>query len=156
MTDDQPGTPGQPPQQPPPQQPPAQPPPAQPPPTGQPPVQPQPGQQGPGNGLAVAALVCGIVGAVLFWTLFGGLILGALGIIFGAIARKRATDDPRVPHKGLATAGLILGIVTVIGTIILWFAVINEAEDDIDDINESIEQFNEDFESDFDTQFTTP
>jgi hypothetical protein len=147
---EQPGPPGQggQPPQPPPTPPPA---PQQPAPGGQPPV-----QQSPGNGLAVAALVCGIVGAVLFWTLFGGLILGALGIIFGAIARKRTTDDPRIPHRGLATAGIILGVITVLGTVILWFAVINEAEEDIDDFNEAFEEANEDFESDFETDFNTP
>jgi hypothetical protein len=120
------------------------------------PVQPQPGQERPGNGLAVAALVCGIVGAALFWTLFGGVILGVLAIIFGAIGRKRADEDPRVPHRGLAVAGLIIGAVTVVGTVVLWFAVINEAEEDLDDFNEAFEEANEDFESDFETDFSTP
>ena len=38
----------------------------------------------PTSGFAVASLVCGIVGL-----LFAGIILGALAIVFGAIALKR-------------------------------------------------------------------
>ena len=67
-----------------------------------------------GNGMAVAALVCGLVGLVLF-----GILLGLLAIIFGSIgigtANKRGGAG-----KGMAIAGLILGCVDMI----LFIAII--------------------------------
>lgn len=60
------------------------------------------------NGLAIAALICGICGIVLFWIPYANiilLILSILGIVFGVKARKVC------PSKGMATAGLVLGIV---------------------------------------------
>ncbi len=61
---------------------------------------------------AVAALICGILGLV------GGFIpvvskflfvLSILGIVFGAKARPVCSPD----RKGLATAGMVLGIIGV-------------------------------------------
>ena len=69
------------------------------------------------NGLAIAALVCGILGIVgLFIPVVGyfTFVLAILGIIFGAKARKNCPDE----KKGLATAGLVLGIIgTAFGAI---------------------------------------
>jgi hypothetical protein len=79
------------------------------------------------NGLATAALVCGIVGLVLFWTVWIGLILGILAIVFGAVGRSRAAQG--APNKSQATAGLWLGIAAVvvsilfIGLIASWVTV---------------------------------
>jgi hypothetical protein len=55
-----------------------------------------------GGGFAVASLVCSLVGIIFF-----GIIMGILGIIFGmlGLGSKRS---------GLATAGLIIGIVDVV------------------------------------------
>ncbi|MFZ0667772.1 MAG: DUF4190 domain-containing protein [Acidimicrobiales bacterium] len=58
------------------------------------------------NGLAVASLVCGLVGIFLF-----NIILGPLAIIFGAVAWGRATRGAQ--GKGMAVAGVILGVVDV-------------------------------------------
>jgi hypothetical protein len=57
-----------------------------------------------GNGLAIAALVCGLVGLVL-----GSVILGPLAIIFGAVAWSKANRG--APLKNTAIAGVILGVV---------------------------------------------
>jgi uncharacterized membrane protein YeaQ/YmgE (transglycosylase-associated protein family) len=70
--------------------------------------------------MAIGALVCGIVGIVLGW--FPGinyvaLVLAILGIVLGAIARKNSPAE----KKGLATAGLVLGI---IGTVCAGIGVI--------------------------------
>lgn len=73
------------------------------------------------NGLATAALVCGIVGVVLFFTIWIGVILGILGIVFGAVGRSRAAQG--APNKGQATAGLWLGIVAVAVSILFAIAV---------------------------------
>ena len=60
------------------------------------------------QGLAIASLVLSIVG---FWIF--GIILGTLAIIMGAISWER----------GLGKAGLIIGIVDVIGAIIFIAAL---------------------------------
>jgi uncharacterized Tic20 family protein len=65
-----------------------------------------------GNGLAIAALVCGIIGLLLF-----GIVLGPLAIIFGGIGLSRANKG--APHRGMAVAGLVLGIIDVVLLVIL-------------------------------------
>ena len=62
--------------------------------------------------MSVAALVCGIVG--LF---FGGLILGPLAIIFGAIGMKR-------DGRGMAIAGLVCGIVATLFSLLILAAFV--------------------------------
>ena len=75
----------------------------------------------PTNGLATAAMVLGILGLVLFWTFWLGIILGVLAVIFGAIGRSKAKAG--APNKGQATGGLIMGIISIsIG--VLFFALI--------------------------------
>ncbi len=82
-----------------------------------------PQQQPPlddGQGFSIAALVCGILGIV------GGFIpvvkyfttvLAILGLVFGFIGRKKSTEA-RGSASGMATAGLILGILGVVGAIL--------------------------------------
>lgn len=65
--------------------------------------------------MSIIALVCGIVGIV------GSFIPGIkyiapfcaiAGIVFGALALKRIKAGEEVENKGLATAGMICGIVS--------------------------------------------
>ena len=61
------------------------------------------------KGMAVAALVLGIVS---FFLSFLGIVTAILAIIFGAIARKRAKNNPEIyGGKGMASAGMVLGII---------------------------------------------
>ena len=60
-----------------------------------------------GNGLAIAGLVCGIVGLLFF-----NIILGPLAIIFGGVGLSRAKRG--APHKGMSIAAIILGIVDLV------------------------------------------
>lgn len=62
----------------------------------------QPPQQQGASGMAIAAMVCGIVGFVL--QLFPCSIIA---IIMGAIARKNPND------KTLATVGMVFGLVQI-------------------------------------------
>lgn len=66
-----------------------------------------PQQQRPGNGLAIAGLVCGIVGLLL-----ANIILGPLAIIFGGVGWSRANRGAR--YKGMAIAAVILGIADLV------------------------------------------
>ena len=65
-----------------------------------------PGQEG--RGIAIASMVCGIVGMF-----FGGFILGPLAIIFAIVAKKKGFSG------AMATAGLVLGIIAVVAAILV-------------------------------------
>ena len=93
----------------------------------------------PANGLAVAALVVGIVGLVLFWTVWGGIILGILGLIFGAVGLSKANRG--APNKGMAVAGLALGGVALLGSILFAVALVTavtSSEEKFDQVTECV------------------
>ncbi len=71
------------------------------------PVYAQPNQ--PGHGFAVASLVLGIVSFFCC-----GFITGILAIIFGAVAKSKGN------RSGMATAGIVCGIVGVALLIIIY------------------------------------
>lgn len=81
------------------------------------------------GGLAVAALVCGIVGAFMglipLLALFA-IVLGVLAIIFGGIG-----ITPRGARRVMAGFGLALGILSLtLG--IIGAVVVNDAVNDLD------------------------
>ncbi|CAM5253563.1 hypothetical protein SALBM311S_01087 [Streptomyces alboniger] len=70
----------------------------------------------PSNGMGTTGLVLGIIGvvcSVTFFLWFFGVILGILGIIFGAIGRGKANRG-EATNRGAATAGLVCGIVATV------------------------------------------
>jgi len=69
-----------------------------------------------GNGLAVAGLVCGLVGLV-----FLNYILGPLAIIFGGVGLSRANRG--AGHKGMSLAAIILGVVDLIVFAVVAYAL---------------------------------
>lgn len=72
------------------------------------------------QGMATASLVLGILSLISF---YGSFLFGLLAIIFGGSALKRIKKNPeKFKGKGLATAGLICGIVGV-ALILLIIAV---------------------------------
>lgn len=91
-----------------------------------------------GKGLAIASLICGIISLAssficcTMFFLIVSFITGILAIIFGSISKKQARGGPK---NGMATAGLILGIVgLIISTImiILWIVFIVLAASGVD------------------------
>ncbi|MGW7051784.1 DUF4190 domain-containing protein [Streptomyces sp. NPDC054887] len=89
------------------------------------------------NGLGTAALILGIIGALsglvpFFFWLAG--ILGIIALVMGLAGRGRAKRGGAT-NKGVALAGAILGLVSlvmsVVGAVILFKAV----DDAVDDIN---------------------
>ena len=80
-----------------------------------PPPPPAPPTVRPTNGMAVAALVLGILSLVLFFTVVPPFILGALAVIFGVLGLSKANQG--APHKGLAIAGLVCGAVGIVAAI---------------------------------------
>lgn len=77
------------------------------------------------NGLAVAALVCGIfgiIGSSIPVVRYFTAVLAILGIIFGVKGRKIAEQTGE--GMGLATAGLVLGIIgTVFAAVSILYVV---------------------------------
>jgi len=67
-----------------------------------------------GNGLAITAMILGIVGAAIAWLPFLfvlGAICGVIAIVFAIIARRRRAAPGR---SQAATAGLVLGPVALL------------------------------------------
>ena len=93
-----------------------------PPPMGTPPV----GYQTPGpsrpQGLAIGALVCGILSLVLFCAWFISVPLGIVAIILGVVGRGKAQRG-EAGGEGLAKTGMILGVVGTILSIV-WVILI--------------------------------
>lgn len=65
----------------------------------------------PGRGQAVAGMVLGIISICLFWDPILGLPLAILGLIFSILGRRSVT------RRGMATAGLVLSIITLVFTL---------------------------------------
>ena len=67
--------------------------------------------------MAVTALVLGILSVILSWIPVAGwiicLIMGVIAIVLGALGRTRQPDK-----KGMAVAGMILGIIGVAFSVI--------------------------------------
>jgi len=74
------------------------------------------------SGMAVTSFVLSLVGI-----LFLGAVLGVLAVIFGALALNAIAKDPQLKGKGLAIAGLVIGIVEaavwVIALALLWGSI---------------------------------
>jgi hypothetical protein len=83
------------------------------------------------DGLAIGALIAGILSLVCFWPLCLGIILGPAAAIMGFISRQRvAASAGTVGGGGLALAGLILGIVGFIASAawaISWFFLVSRS-----------------------------
>ncbi|THV32068.1 hypothetical protein [Glycomyces paridis] len=97
--------------------------------------EPLPAKQG--NGFAVAALVLGLVGLIVFsWipgiNLFTGLPLGVLALIFGIIAVVKSGSRGG-KGKGAGIAGIILGVLTLAASVVIYVVLLQIAKDLCDD-----------------------
>lgn len=73
----------------------------------------QPYQPQKTNGLAVAGFVCSLIPCV-----------SLIGLILSAVGLNQISKDPSQGGKGLAIAGLVLGILGTIGWAFYYFVVI--------------------------------
>ncbi|MFD3511902.1 DUF4190 domain-containing protein [Streptomyces sp. NPDC058657] len=77
---------------------------------------------GPGvkhkNGMAIAALILGILSLPLILTVFGGIAAGLLALILGVIAARKARGG-RAPHGVLAIIGAVLGALAMVVSIVI-------------------------------------
>ena len=68
------------------------------------------------SGLAVTALVCGLVG---IFCVGAGAILGAAAAISGVAALNAIAGDPNLKGRVMAVAGLITGLIDIVGWVAL-------------------------------------
>ncbi|MFI8205345.1 DUF4190 domain-containing protein [Streptomyces sp. CNH189] len=94
------------------------------------------------NGFGIAALVLGIVGALLFWTAIGGIALGVLALIFGVLGFRRS-------RRGVATNGtmsvigaVLGGLTLVVSSVLLAMGVAVINSDEFKDYQDCIEHAN--------------
>jgi hypothetical protein len=75
----------------------------------------------PSNGIGTAGFVLGLLGLILCWFPFVGLALGVLGVILSGVGMSngRRTGAP----TGLAVAGLVLGLISLIPSGIILFTL---------------------------------
>jgi len=69
----------------------------------------------PTNGLAVAAMVVGIVALVLAWVPFVGFAGGIAAIVLGIIALKKTSG------KGMSIAGIVTGAISILCGLVIAF-----------------------------------
>lgn len=97
------------------------------------------------NGMAVAALVLGIVGTAMGLVPLLGLfaiIAGVLGIVFGAVGRRRVKSGETAGGSKMAAWGLGLGVVAVvlgIVGIVIVGDVLNEIDQELGDLSDELE-----------------
>ncbi|WP_054815227.1 DUF4190 domain-containing protein [Nocardia arizonensis] len=92
-----------------------------PPPSGQypPPSSGQYWQESPkGKGLAVTALVLGILAILGLLVVFGGFLFGVFAVIFGIIALVKARRGTGA-GGGMAVTGLVLGIIAIVAATVI-------------------------------------
>jgi hypothetical protein len=80
------------------------------------------------NGLAVAALVLGIVSLVLFFIPGFGFLLGVVAIVLGALGIARA-NKMAGKQRGVAIAGLVCGAIGVIVNVLFIALIVNVSND---------------------------
>ncbi len=75
----------------------------------------------PGKGAAVGSLVCGIISVVVAWFGYGaiaGIVLGIIGIILAASAKKAGFTG------GMRTAGFVLSLIGLILSAVVFVSCV--------------------------------
>lgn len=93
---------------------------------GQPWVSPAPRN----SGVAIGSLVSGIISlAACITTLPIGVVAGPIAIVLAVRGRTQIKQDPTLTGSGMATAGMITGILGTIlgvGLLIFWVVMVND------------------------------
>ena len=80
------------------------------------------------DGACVTGMILGIITLVIFWFPFISWILGILAMIFSAVGMKTVKDNPGVrTGYGMGVTGLVTGIIGIIGSTIVFIAVVATA-----------------------------
>lgn len=74
------------------------------------------------DGMAVAALVLGVASVLVGWFT---LIVPLLAVVFGLVALPRIRNSADRPEgHGMAVAGIVLGAIGLLASIVFWIAVV--------------------------------
>jgi hypothetical protein len=84
-----------------------------------------PAAQAPSNGIGVAGFVCGLVGLILCWVPWFGMLLGLVGVVLSGIGISQGKK--KGASIGLSIAGLVCGILAVLVWIVLLAFVVSVA-----------------------------
>ena len=71
-----------------------------------------------GSGLAIAALVLGVLALITCWTVIGGVLFRLVAIVLGFVASSRAKKG-RASGRGMAITGIVLGALGLVLAIAL-------------------------------------
>jgi Domain of unknown function (DUF4190) len=71
----------------------------------------------PTSGLAIAALVCGILGLVTLG------VASIAAVVCGHLAWRETSTGERAGH-GMTIAGLVLGYLPIVGWVVFWLVVL--------------------------------
>ena len=87
----------------------------------------QPGGEQPAatgsNGIAIAAMVVGIVAILISWIPILGALAGILALVLGFIGRGRFKKSPAVGGSGPAITGIVTGIVATLISVAVTIAL---------------------------------
>ncbi len=76
----------------------------------------------PTNGLATAAMICGIVGFVFSWAIAAivvPVLVSITAVVLGHISLRQIKRNPALGGRGMALTGLILGYIPIAFSILL-------------------------------------
>jgi hypothetical protein len=77
--------------------------------------------------MSIVALVCGIIGIVGSFIpviQYIAPLCAIAGIVFGALALKKVKEEGDDSNKGMAIAGLVLGIVATVFSVLVFVCTI--------------------------------
>lgn len=82
-------------------------------------------EQKPGSGLAIASLVCGILGVLTGIFIYSGVSLGLAGIVLGIVALVKVKNGT-ASGKALAIGGIVTGVLSfVVAAVTIAVLVLN-------------------------------
>ncbi len=70
------------------------------------------------SGLAIAALVCGVLALLSSWTVIGGILLGIVAVVLGFVALSKIKRG-LAAGRGMAITGIVTGVLGAVLAIAL-------------------------------------
>lgn len=90
------------------------------------------------NGLAVAALVVGILSLPFAFACGSGVLFGIVAIVLGFLGRKKANEEMAGNGAGMALAGIITGVLGLLASaafVLFFWILADNTVDNLDDFN---------------------
>jgi Domain of unknown function (DUF4190) len=71
-----------------------------------------------GSGMAITALILGIIALLSCWTIIGGILFGLIAIVLGFVAARRAKRG-EAGGRGMAITGIVLGLIGLVLSVVI-------------------------------------